>query len=84
MPEPPRSPMEPPSVGGRRPTPAAQEPLHPKVGPATENSDRAIFWRIFRMFGGPFGQIMADLGLSRRHGWILAGRKMPNGVPTGP
>ena len=45
-----------------------------RSGPNGSILCHSLFW------GSPFGPIMADLGLSRRHGCILAARKKPNGV----
>ena len=41
-------------------------------------------WKIFWIFGRPFGNVRADFSRSRRHGCISAGRVRDRFAPRGP
>ena len=57
------------------------------MGPARPPSQglyRVAFSRILRNSGRPSGDVRADLGRPRRHGWIRTGRVRPKTAPRGP
>ena len=66
------------------PSAACRKGMVRATGGMQKDLYRVPFWTILWIFERPLGDERADVGRSRRHGWIRAGRVRPRIAPRGP